>query len=417
MKTKILSLSLLILMGQLCTEAKTRKALYVIIDGVAASFLEKTHPKNIFDIAAKGSYSHAFAGGKVGDITQTPTISAIGYSNILTGTWMYKHNVQGNSDIKINYNYWSLFRIAKAQQRPVTTALFSSWTDNRKILIGENLPETDHVKIDYVFDGYDLDPVNFPHKEHELHIYDIDSMVCMKAAECVRQNAPDLSWVYLWFVDDAFHEKGYCQFSERYLHKEDRLLGEIWKAIQYREKNFDEEWLLILTTDHGREEQGFYHGGQTEEERGIWIVTNRRDMNAAWNSPSLSQVDINPSICHYMGFDIPQNVAWEQDGISFFGPTDIYDLRTIGYGNSVTLKWSIRKKAKTKADIYIALTNNFKTGGKDQWIKVKTVNAADGETTIDLSKYHPTREFKFQVVTPHNRLTRWYQQRTADFDY
>ncbi|EKY02378.1 hypothetical protein HMPREF9151_00822, partial [Hoylesella saccharolytica F0055] len=46
--------------------AKTRKAIYVIIDGVSANFLEKTHPQTIFDVARTGSYAHAYAGGKVG---------------------------------------------------------------------------------------------------------------------------------------------------------------------------------------------------------------------------------------------------------------------------------------------------------------------------------------------------------------
>ena len=391
--------------------AKTRKAIYVIIDGVSANFLEKTHPQTIFDVARIGSYAHAYAGGKVGELTETPTISAIGYSNILTGTWMYKHNVRGNSDIKTNYNYWSLFRIAKAQNRPVTTALFSSWSDNRTILIGENLPETNYVKIDYAYDGYAQDQTRFPKKPHELHIYNIDSVVCRAAADCIRKDAPDVSWVYLWYIDDAFHDTGYSPYSEKYLHKEDRLLNDIWQAVRYREKHFDEDWLLILTTDHGREEQGFYHGGQTGGERGIWMASNRRDMNEQWGSSALSQVDILPSICRYMGFTIPRDIEWEQDGLPFFGKADIYDLKTTGYGDNVILEWSVRNKAKTKtnADIYIALTNNFNTGGKDKWIKLATVKTAGGRATIDLSPYK-SGFFKFQVVTPYNRLTRWYNK-------
>ena len=84
--------------------------------------------------------------------------------NILTGTWMNKHNVNGNSNLNPNYNYWSLFRIAKNQNKDFKTALFSSWTDNRTVLIGEGKPETDHLKIDYVCDGYELDKDRFPAK-------------------------------------------------------------------------------------------------------------------------------------------------------------------------------------------------------------------------------------------------------------
>lgn len=103
---------------------------------MSREFLHQTRPATIFDIASTGSYADAYAGGEVSALSQSPTISAIGYTNILTGTWINKHNVQGNSNIKTNYNYWSLFRIAKAQQRDVKTALFSSWADNRTLLIG-----------------------------------------------------------------------------------------------------------------------------------------------------------------------------------------------------------------------------------------------------------------------------------------
>ena len=123
--------------------------------------------------------------------------------NILTGTWMNKHNVNGNSNLNPNYNYWSLFRIAKNQNKDFKTALFSSWTDNRTVLIGEGKPETDHLKIDYVCDGYELDKDRFPAKKDDLHIFDIDSVVCKEAAACIRENAPDLSWVYLWYTDSG----------------------------------------------------------------------------------------------------------------------------------------------------------------------------------------------------------------------
>ena len=75
---------------------------------------------------------------------------------------MNKHNVGGNSNLKPNYNYWTIFRIAKEQSAACRTAIYSSWTDNRKVLVGEGKPETGYLKIDHVYDGYDLDTVRFP---------------------------------------------------------------------------------------------------------------------------------------------------------------------------------------------------------------------------------------------------------------
>ena len=72
-----------------------------MLDGIPADYIERVHPKNIFDIASKGGYARAYTGGEVGAYSQTPTISAIGYMNILTGTWMNKHRSDLNLCISI----------------------------------------------------------------------------------------------------------------------------------------------------------------------------------------------------------------------------------------------------------------------------------------------------------------------------
>ena len=54
-------------------------------------------------------------------------------------------------------------------------------------------------------------------------------------------------------------------------------MGTIWDAIQYREQNFKEDWLFIITTDHGRDAQtGKNHGGQSDSERNTWLIMNKK---------------------------------------------------------------------------------------------------------------------------------------------
>lgn len=73
-----------------------RKTLLVIIDGIPYDCITRLQPSTIMDIAHEGGLCRAMAGGMVGTYSETPTISAIGYMNILTGTWMNKHQVKGN---------------------------------------------------------------------------------------------------------------------------------------------------------------------------------------------------------------------------------------------------------------------------------------------------------------------------------
>lgn len=107
-----------------------------------------------------------------------------------------------------------------------------------------------------------------------------------------------------------------------------------------------------------------------------------------------------------MQFEMPQEVAFEKDGVSFLGKHDISDLTTHPYDQYVTLKWNCIK-SKADATIYMATTNNYKEGGKDEWIKIGTTKANKKEFTVDLNKYPKSKFYKFVVSTPNNLITKW----------
>ena len=387
---------------------KVRKAVYVVLDGIPADYMERLRPKAIFDIASVGTYGRAYTGGERGAYTQTPTVSAIGYTNMLTGTWMNKHNVNGNDNLSPNYNYWSTFRIAKAQKRKVTTGIFSSWSDNRKVLIGEGKPETGKLKMDYAFDGYELDTLRFPKKPKDLQIFDVDSVVAIHAAECIRKDAPDVSWVYLWYTDDASHYCGNGTFFDQYVNKTDELVAKIWEAVKYREKKFNEEWMIIVTSDHGRNDSGYGHGGQSDRERSVWMSTNKKEVNSYFHtSHQLALVDILPTICDYMHFDIPRDVKYELDGQSFLGKVDITDLKAMAYdSDKALLSWTVHN-SKATPKIYVAVTNEYNSGGKDEWICLGNVPAGRSSYLVDLTKLPASKFYKFVVETPNNHINRW----------
>ena len=388
-------------------DAKTRKAVFIIVDGVPADQLERLNTPAIFNIASKGAYARAYTGGEVGAYTETTTISAPGYTNLLTATWAYKHNVRGNSNLKPNYNYWSPFRIAKEQKKNYKTGLFSSWADNRTVLVGEGKEETNNLQIDFIKDGYDNDSKRFPKQENDLHIFAIDELISKEAAYSIRNEAPDLSWVYLWYTDDAGHMYGNSDIFDEFVMKADNQVARIWEAVKYREANFDEEWMIVVTTDHGRTENGKSHGGQSIRERTTWISTNVK-VNEHFNSEHLAIIDILPSIYKYMGFSIPNAVKWEQDGIPFIGKTDISNLssKAVSDDNSVTLSWNAYTK-DVPVEIYVSTTNNFKEGGIDEWLKIATVSNEQKEYKVDLNPLPASQLYKFVVKSPNNHLNRW----------
>ena len=383
--------------------AKQKKALVVIVDGVCTDVVERLRVPVLYDIAYKGFIGESYVGGERGAYSQTPTISAVGYNTMLTGTWVNKHNVWGNSDMHPNYNYWTIFRIAKAQQRPVSTAIFSSWTDNRTVLLGEGLESNDNLKIDYVYDGYDLDKEHYPHKEKDLHVFDYDEAVSANAAECIRRDAPDLSWVYLWYPDDAAHRYGDGAYQDEYVLKAGEQIARVWEAVKYREQNFDEEWMVVVTTDHGRKFLGHKHGGQSDRERRTWIATNVKP-NKHFREGRAAMVDINPSICRFMGFEIPFEVMAELDGVPFIGKLDVVDMTLARYDDTVTISWKALDR-KAGVDIYVAVGNGYKETGSEHWDKIATVKAGEEKYVYNM----PDQRFrKFLLVAPDNTQNRWY---------
>jgi predicted AlkP superfamily pyrophosphatase or phosphodiesterase len=305
------------LLAELSLIGQNKKAIFILLDGIPADVIENTATPYLDQIAAQGGYTRAFVGGEKGGGTESPTISAVGYNSLLTGTWANKHNVWGNSIKAPNYDFPTIFRVAKDYNSNLKTAVFSTWLDNRTKLIGEGLEATRNIQMDFAFDGFELDTLRFPHDEERDYIRQIDELVVNKTADYIAESSPDLSWVYLEYTDDMGHRYGDSEQLTNAVKLADDQVGRIWKAIQQREKENAEEWMIVITTDHGRTaDTGKGHGGQSERERTTWIVTNQSNLTPAFfNQPGI--VDIMPSICDFMGIEITEKVKANLYGKSF----------------------------------------------------------------------------------------------------
>ena len=294
-----------------------RKAVFILLDGIPADVVERVHTPVLDGIAGIGGYARAYVGGELGGLSETPTISAPGYMSLLTATWANKHNVRGNSNQSPNYAYWNLFRIVESVDSSRKTALFSTWLDNRTVLVGEGRPGAGDFRLDHAVDGFERDTAAFPHDSASRYILAIDERVSTEAAAYIASKAPDLSWVYLQHTDDAGHAHGDSEPFFAAVRHADALVGRIWEAVKQRQA-LGEDWMIVVTTDHGRDARtGKGHGGQSTRERTTWMVTNARDLDARFTRGTSAIVDIAPSILQHLRIAAPASVASEMDGVSF----------------------------------------------------------------------------------------------------
>lgn len=395
-----------LILARLNTAAQTRKAVFIIADGIPADVIEKLNTPNLKLIAKQGTYLRAHVGGEKGGYSQTPTISANGYNSLLTATWVNKHNVWGN-DIKApNYNYWNIFRMFKNAYPNKKTAVFSSWTDNRTKLIGDKLPEAGNIHPDYVYDGYELDTVKFPHDKAGNYMRLIDEQVAAAAADCIKDKAPDLSWVYLEYTDDMGHKYGDSPQYYDAIEKMDAQAGKIWAAIQYRKQHFKEDWLIFITTDHGRDEAtGKNHGGQSTRQRSTWMVTSYRPLNnyAKFYTPGI--VDITPSINSFLNVKVPEAQQREMDGISLIGPLSVAEPAANYVQGSLDITWkALDPKGSVK--VWLAADNTFKEGKADDYKLLATVPVTNEHVLVDV-KNMPSNFYKVVIAGLNNTVNRW----------
>ena len=113
-KTVVLSALVLCCM-QSALAQKTKKAIFVIADGIPADVIKKVKTPSLDAIAKVGGYAKSYVGGEKGGYSQSPTISAVGYNSLLTGTWANKHNVIDNNIAAPSYYYWTIYCFFKEQ--------------------------------------------------------------------------------------------------------------------------------------------------------------------------------------------------------------------------------------------------------------------------------------------------------------
>ena len=307
--------------GTLSGAFNNRRVLLIGIDGVRSDAMQAANTPSMDALSAAGAVSYdAFAGGIPGTDTQQVTSSGTGWSSILTGTWTNKHGVTSNSFSGDNYeNYPHFFRRIKETNAAACTASIVQWSP---------------------IDTYIVAAVD-AFTEHRATAGSGQS-VADQASAYLAGNNPDVLMLHFDDVDHAGHGSGYSATNPTYLAaiaQVDDQIGEVIDAIEARPNFAAEDWLIIITTDHGG--LGTGHGGQSADERTIFFIASGGTISHRTISPGPGHTAPPPTAFRHLGIAIDPAWGWESEPFGF--PPFCLDgltCTTDPANETATLSWS-----------------------------------------------------------------------------
>jgi hypothetical protein len=279
---------------------QNKKLLFIGIDGCRPDALTQAQTPNIDGLINDGIYIN----NALCSINGQPTVSGPGWSTMITGVWYDKHGVSDNSFSGSNFDEYPPFNVLLEESgQEYHTASFIMWTPIHTQIFSSTM--------DY----------------NELHST-YDGSVAQGAADYM--STPNVDVIFLDFddVDIAGHSYGFSPEVDQYIdaiENVDGYIGWVIDSMENRPTFQNEDWLIMITSDHGG--IGYGHGGQTIEERQIPIIMSGTLVSEETIPEQSYLTNLVSTVLNYFG--IENNCEWQLDGISMgLTPTEFppYDI-------------------------------------------------------------------------------------------
>jgi predicted AlkP superfamily pyrophosphatase or phosphodiesterase len=225
-------------------------------------------------------------------MTGNITESAPGWSSLFTGVWPNKHGVLENREwAGSNFKDYPGFlsRIETAEPARSTHAIVQ-WQQMYDNILGQSQVDTKRLAS-------------------------TDDDVERLALQMFEIENPDAVFLHFDDVDHAGHEYGYdsrvAGEYEEAIERIDRRIGDLLKALRRRWDYGNENWLIIVTTDHGGIGKG--HGGDHADERTAFILVSGQRKGRPASKGEI--VDIAPTALDHLEIKIER--SWGLDGKPF----------------------------------------------------------------------------------------------------
>ena len=121
------------------------------------------------------------------------------------------------------------------------------------------------------------------------------------AIRYINEEAPDLTFLYLGYPDEAGHAHGWM--SEEYMES----LENSWENITRIIEAIPRDYAVIITADHGGHD--YTHGTDSPEDMTIPLIFAGAEREMVGNLDDVSIIDIAPTVAALAGTD--PNADWQ----------------------------------------------------------------------------------------------------------
>lgn len=214
-----------------------------------------------------GETSLVYCGGvNYPEINRQDTSTAPGWCSILTGEWASVTGITGNGIAK-STEYKPLFISLVEGENADSAAFYVSWDghfvdDTSTYRLDRTYIEENNLNVKLLDAQGDTVTAQGANGTYENTLADVQSADCS-----------DFIFTIFEHTDHAGHGTGFGSHNPDYVSEfkaEEELSCDIIKAIEARETYATEDWMIIITADHGGYNTG--HGSLTIQERMIFVT-------------------------------------------------------------------------------------------------------------------------------------------------
>lgn len=331
----------------------TKKVLIIGIDGCRPDVLQLASTPNIDLLLSNSTYSYHALNDDI-------TYSGPGWSAMMTGVWSGKHGVTDNGFAGNNFNDFPHFIKRVEENLPsLYTVSISQWH-----------PINNSIALDYADFKYNATS---------------ETEVTLQAVNQLDNFDPDVIFLHYDDVDHAGHAYGFDLNVPEYIssiESVDTEIGQVLQSLYARPEYLNENWLILLSTDHGG--QGSSHGGSSPQEETIFFIANNKNFEERIITPDTVEI-----------IDIT-NCVGNSKHLYLDSDTDMVNVphfSELNFGENEDFTIECRIKTSTAADVAILSNKNWDSGSNDGFVfsfkfadgPEWKVNIGDGSNRLDIN--------------------------------